>query len=102
MFELGTQGYPQILPTKSWVTYISSNNDVGSNFVITQYLPQTKRQENLLYANFTNFKIADEKKAFWTENDTFYAEVYPLNSASSKGKKQKAAYIKIQLKAALF
>ncbi|WP_139423156.1 resolvase [Chryseobacterium mulctrae] len=95
MFELGTQGYPQILPTKSWVTYISSNNDVGSNFVITQYLPQTKRQENLLYANFTNFKIADEKKAFWTANDTFYAEIYPLNSASSKGKKQKAAYIKI-------
>jgi hypothetical protein len=27
------------------------------------------------------------KKAFWTENDTFYAEVYPLNSASAKGKK---------------
>ncbi|PWN59411.1 resolvase [Chryseobacterium viscerum] len=102
MFELGTQGYPQILPTKSWVTYISSNNDVGSNFVITQYLPQTKRQENLLYANFTNFKIADEKKAFWTDNETFYAEVYPLNSASANGKKQKTAFIKIQLKANLF
>ena len=48
--------------------------------------------------NFTNFKIADEKKAFWAENDTFYAEVFPLNSASAKGKKQKAAFIKIQLK----
>lgn len=102
MFELGTEGYPQILPTKGWVTSVSSNNDVGSNFVISQYLPQTKRQENLLYANFTNFKIADEKKAFWTDNETFYAEVYPLNSASANGKKQKTAYIKIQLKADLF
>ena len=101
-FELGTEGYPQILPDKSWVTYISSNNDVGSNFVITQYLPQTKKQENLLYANFTNFKIADDKKAFWTANDTFYAEVYPTNSAPSIGKKQKSAFIKIQLKADLF
>jgi hypothetical protein len=34
--------------------------------------------------NFTNFKIADEKA--FLENDTFYAEVYPLNSASAKGK----------------
>ncbi|AZA85209.1 resolvase [Chryseobacterium lactis] len=101
MFELGTQGYPQILPTKSWVTYISSNNDAGSNFVITKYLPQTRKQENLLYVNFTNFKIADDKKAFWTDNDTFYAEVYPLNSASSNGKKQKTAFIKIKLKADL-
>ncbi|MCJ7936078.1 MAG: resolvase [Chryseobacterium sp.] len=102
MFELGTEGYPQILPTKSWVTFISSNNDVGSNFLITKYLPQTKKQENLLYVNFTNFKIADDKKAFWTDNDTFYAEVYPLNSASANGKKQKTAFIKIQLKANLF
>ncbi|REC78519.1 resolvase [Chryseobacterium elymi] len=103
VFELGTEGYPQILPAKSWVTYISSNNDVGSNFVIAKYLPQTKKQENLLYVNFTNFKIADDKKkAFWTDNDTFYAEVYPLNSASANGKKQKTAYIKIQLKADLF
>ncbi|WP_454045811.1 resolvase [Chryseobacterium sp. Marseille-Q8038] len=102
MFELGTDGYPQILPTKGWVTFISSNNDVGSDFLISQYFPQTKKQDNLLYVNFTNFKIADEKKAFWTTNDTFYAEVYPLNSASANGKKQKTAYIKIQLKADLF
>ncbi|CAD0218460.1 resolvase [Chryseobacterium sp. JV274] len=102
MFELGTEGYPQILPTKGWVTSVSSNNDVGSNFVISKYFPQTKKQDNLLYVNFTNFKIADNKKAFWTDNDTFYAEVYPLNSASANGKKQKAAYIKIQLKANLF
>jgi hypothetical protein len=102
MFELGTEGYPQILPTKGWVTSVSSNNDVGSNFVISKYFPQTKKQDNLLYVNFTNFKIADNKKAFWTDNDTFYAEVYPLNSASVNGKKQKAAYIKIQLKANLF
>lgn len=102
MFELGTEGYPQILPTKSWVSFVSSNNDVGSNFVISKYWAQTKKQENLLYANFTNFKIADDKKAFWTENDTFYAEVYPTNSAPSIGKKQKSAFIKIQLKANLF
>ena len=102
MFELGTEGYPKILPAKSWVTYISSNNDVGSNFIIAKYLPQTKKQDNLLYVNFTNFKIADDKKAFWTDNDTFYAEVYPLNSASGNGKKQKTAYIKIRLKADLF
>ncbi|MDQ1856556.1 resolvase [Chryseobacterium sp. WLY505] len=102
LFELGTDGYPQILPIKSWVTCISSNNDVGSNFIISKYFPQTKKQDNLLYVNFTKFKIADEKKAFWTDNDTFYAEVYPLNSASGNGKKQKTAYIKIQLKADLF
>lgn len=102
MFELGTEGYPQILPTKGWVTSVSSNNDVGSNFVISKYQPQTKKQDNLLYVNFTNFKIADNKKAFWTDNDTFYAEVYPLNSSAANGKKQKTAFIKIQLKANLF
>jgi hypothetical protein len=102
MFELSTEGYPQILPSKGWVTFVSSNNDVGSNFVISKYFPQTKKQDNLLYVNFTNFKIADDKKAFWTDHDTFYAEVYPLNSASVNGKKQKTAYIKIQLKADLF
>ena len=98
MFDLATSGYPQILAVKNWVSFVSSNNDVGSNFVISKYFPQTKKQGNLLYVNFTNFKIADEKKAFWAENDTFYAEVFPLNSASAKGKKQKAAFIKIQLK----
>lgn len=75
MFELGTEGYPQILPTKGWITSVSSNNDVGSNFVISNYFPPTKKQDNLLYVNFTNFKIADGKKAFWTDNETFYAEV---------------------------
>ncbi|MEW7400939.1 resolvase [Elizabethkingia anophelis] len=102
MFELATEGYPQILPSKNWVSFISSNSDVGSNFLISKYIAYTKKQENLLYVNFTNFKIGDEKKAFWADNDTFYAEVYPLNSASAKGKKQKAAYIKIQLKPNLF
>ncbi|MGX5684450.1 resolvase [Chryseobacterium cucumeris] len=102
MFELGTEGYPQILPSKGWVTFVSSNHDVGSNFVISRYFPQTKKQDNLLYVNFTNFKIADDKKAFWTDNNTFYAEVYPLNSASGNGKKQKTAYVKIQLKTDLF
>lgn len=102
MFELSTEGYPQILPSKGWVTFVSSNHDVGSNFVISRYFPQTNKQDNLLYVNFTNFKIADDKKAFWTDNDTFYAKVYPLNSASGNGKKQKTAYIKIQLKADLF
>ncbi|AQX84914.1 resolvase [Elizabethkingia bruuniana] len=102
MFDLATSGYPQILPVKNWVSFVSSNNDVGSNFVISKYFPQTKKQDNLLYVNFTNFKIADEKRAFWTDNDTFYAEVYPLNSASAKGKKAKTAFIKIQLKSNLF
>lgn len=101
-FELFTGGYPQILPTKNWVSYISSNNDVGSNFSIIKNVTATKSQDNLLYVNFTNFKIADDTKAFWTENDTFYAEVYPLNSASANGKKRKTAFIKIQLKANLF
>ncbi|HIC8754424.1 resolvase [Elizabethkingia anophelis] len=102
MFELATEGYPQILPSKNWVSFVSSNSDVGSNFLISKYIAYKKKQENLLYVNFTNFKIGDEKKAFWADNDTFYAEVYPLNSASAKGKKQKAAYIKIQLKSNLF
>ncbi|UHO40307.1 resolvase [Chryseobacterium capnotolerans] len=100
-FALFTGGYPQILPNKNWISSISSNSEVGSNFEINQYKEQSHNQENLLYINFTNFKIADEKKAFWTNNDTFYAEVYPVNSASSKGKKQKTAFIKIQLKANL-
>ncbi len=102
MFELSTEGYPQIIPSKGWVSFVSSNNDVGSNFVISQYNPQTKKQINLLYVNFTNFKIADDKKAFWTDNDTFYAEVYPVNSSPASGKNRKTAYIKIQLKVNLF
>jgi len=101
-FELSTNGYPQILPTKSWVTCISSNNDVGSDFIIAQYSSQTKKQENLLYVNFTSFKIADDKKAFWIDHDTFFAEVYPINSAVAKGKKQKSAFIKIKLNDHLF
>ncbi|MBV8327432.1 resolvase [Chryseobacterium sp.] len=98
MSELGTEGYPQILPAKGWITYISSNHDVGSNFTISTYSPKTNKQDYLLYVNFTNFKIADDKKAFWADNDTFYAEVYPLNSAPANGKKRKTAFIKIQLK----
>ncbi len=102
IFRLSADGYPQIVPSKNWVSFVSNNNDVGNNFLVSQYLPETHKQENLLYVNFTNFKIADEKKAFWTENDTFYVPVYPLNSAAVKGKKQKTAYIKIQLKPHLF
>ncbi|MDN3693271.1 resolvase [Chryseobacterium tructae] len=100
-FALFTGGYPQIIPNKNWISSISSNSEVGSNFEINQYKEQSHNQENLLYINFTHFKIADETKAFWANNETFYAEVYPVNSAPSKGKKQKTAFIKIQLKANL-
>ncbi len=91
-------GYPQILPTKDRISWITSNSDVGSDFVVCKYVAQEKGQRNLLYANFTNFKIADDKKAFWADQHTFYAAVYPLNSAPAKGKTQKMAFIKIQLK----
>lgn len=101
-FSLFTGGYPHILPSKNWISYIGSNNDVGSNFDISTYVEQSHTQENLLYVNFTNFKIGDETKAFWADDETFYAEVYPTNSASSTGKKQKVAFIKIKLKADLF
>ncbi|REC60597.1 resolvase [Chryseobacterium pennae] len=101
-FALFTGGYPQILPGKNWISSISSNSDVGSNFEINKYLEQTHNQENLLYVNFTNFKIANETKAFWKDDKTFYAEVYPINSAAAPGKKQKTAFIKIQLKDNLF
>lgn len=101
-FSLFTGGYPHILPTKNWISYIGSNNDVGSNFEISTYVKQSHTQENLLYANFTNFKISDDTKAFWKDDKTFYAEVYPTNSAATNGKKQKAAFIKIQLKDNLF
>ncbi|SDI99632.1 resolvase [Chryseobacterium jejuense] len=101
-FSLFTGGYPHILPSKNWISYIGSNNDVGSNFDISTYVEQSHTQENLLYVNFTNFKIGDETKAFWADDETFYAEIYPTNSASSNGKKQKAAFIKIKLKADLF
>ncbi|MEE6129759.1 resolvase [Chryseobacterium arthrosphaerae] len=99
-FAFFTMGYPQILPHKKWISSVSSNNDVGSNFEINIYRENSSR-ENLLYINFTQFKIADETKAFWANNETFYAEVYPVNSAPSKGKKQKTAFIKIQLKPGL-
>ncbi|REC42918.1 resolvase [Chryseobacterium pennipullorum] len=97
-FALFTGGYPQILPSKGWISYVTSNNDTGSDFAISRYLEQDHNQENLLYVNFTNFKIAGETKAFWADTKTFYAEVYPVNSALAKGKQQKAAFIKIQLK----
>lgn len=98
-FELFTGGYPQIIPHKQWISYVSSNSSVGSNFEISKYIAESHKQENLLYVNFTNFKIADEASAFWTAEDSFYVEVYPTNSAPSTGKKQKASFIKIQLKA---
>lgn len=101
-FRTFTGGYPQIIPGKNWISYVNSNNDVGSDFTINKYAEQVSDQENLLYINFTNFKIADHKKAFWADNDTFYAEVFPTNSAPAKGKNQKTAYIKIQLKPNLF
>lgn len=100
-FALFTSGYPQIVPSKNWISSITSNNSVGSDFVISEYLPAKQNSEPLLYINFTNFKIANEKAAFWADDHTFYAEVYPLNSAPAKGKKQKAAFIKIQVKANL-
>jgi hypothetical protein len=101
-FRTFTAGYPQIIPNKNWISYVNSNNDVGSDFTINKYAEQVSDQENLLYINFTNFKIADQTKAFWADNETFYAEVYPTNSAPSKNKKQRASYIKIQLKPNLF
>ncbi|MCE3074427.1 resolvase [Chryseobacterium gwangjuense] len=100
--EIFAGGYPQILPTKKWISYIASNNDTGSDFVIIRYLEQNYNQENLLYMNFTNFKIANETKSFWADHEIFYAEVYPTTSAPSVGKKQKSAFIKIQLKGNLF
>lgn len=100
-FRIFTGGYPQILPSKSWISYTTSNHDVGSDFTISKYIEQNYTQENLLYVNFTNFKIAKENEAFWTDNETFYTEVYPTNSAPSPGKKQKSAFIKIQLQANL-
>lgn len=101
-FEISTDSYPQILPGKNRISYICSNNDTGSDFAISQYTAQSHSLETLLYINFTNFKVGDETKAFWKDDKTFYAEVYPTNSAAAKGKKQKAAFIKIQLKDNLF
>ncbi|RXM51377.1 MULTISPECIES: resolvase [unclassified Chryseobacterium] len=97
-FEISTDSYPQILPGKNQISYISSNNDVGSDFVISQYTAWNHNLGTLLYINFTNFKIGDETKAFWKDDKTFYAEVHPTNSAVVQGKKQKSAFIKIQLK----
>lgn len=101
-FQLFTGGYPQILPKENRISYIVSNNDTGSDFTVSKYLEQSHTQEDILYVNFTNFKIGNETKAFWADNETFYAEAYPTNSAPSIGKKQKAAFIKITLKADLF
>lgn len=101
-FDLSTDSYPQVLPGKNLISYISSNNDTGSDFAISRYTVQNLNLETLLYINFTNFKIGDETKAFWKDDKTFYAEVYPTNSVAAKGKKQKPSFIKIQLKGNLF
>lgn len=100
--NLFTSGYPHIIPSINRVSSISNNNDVGCDFVIDQYLSESKKQVNQLYINFTNFKFSDEKKGFWINHDTFYTEVYALNSTAVSGKTQKVAYLKIQLKAELF
>lgn len=100
--DLFTSGYPHIIPAINRISSISNNNDVGCDFLVAQYLPESKDLINQLYINFTNFKFGDEKKGFWINHDTFYAEVYPLNSVSVNGKTQKVAYLKIQLKSDLF
>lgn len=97
-FNMYAVGYPQVLPARNCISWVISNSSVGSDFVISKYAPQDKGQEGLLYVNFTNFKIADDKKAFWADKNTFYAAVYPLNSAPAKGKAQKMAFVKIQVK----
>ncbi|SMG31368.1 hypothetical protein SAMN05660862_2168 [Sphingobacterium psychroaquaticum] len=100
--DLFTEGYPHIVASINRISFISNNHDTGSDFLVAQYLPESKKQINQLYVNFTNFKFVDEKKGFWINHDTFYAQVYPLNSAATTGKKQKTAYIKIQVRAELF
>lgn len=100
--DLLTSGYPHIVPSINRVSSVSNNNDVGSDFLVAQYLPESKKQINQLYVNFTGFKFGDERKAFWINHDTLYAEVYPTNSAPTKGKKQRPSFIKIQLKSNIF
>ncbi|WP_326983243.1 resolvase [Chryseobacterium sp. MYb264] len=100
--DLFTSGYPHTIPSINRISSISNNNDTGSDFMMAQYFPETKKQINQLYVNFTGFKFSDEKKGFWMNHDTFYAEVYPTTSTPAKNKKQKASYIKIQLKISLF
>ena len=100
--DLFTAGYPHIIPSINRVSAVSNNNDVGVDFLVAQYLPEQKALINQLYVNFTKFKFSDETKGFWINHDTFYAEVYPSNSAPENGKKQKLSYIKIQLKSSLF
>ncbi len=100
--DLLTSGYPHIVPSINRVSSVSNNNDVGSDFLVAQYLPESKKQINQLYVNFTGFKFGDERKAFWINHDTLYAEVYPTNSAPANGKKQRPAFIKIQLKSSIF
>ena len=100
--DLFTAGYPHIIPTINRVSAISNNNDVGVDFLVAQYLPESKKQINQLYVNFTNFKFSDDKNGFWINHDTFYAEVYPTNSAAADEKKRRLSYIKIQLKSGLF
>ncbi|MFD2554725.1 hypothetical protein [Sphingobacterium tabacisoli] len=101
-YDLYAAGYPQVLPARSCISWVTSNSSVGSDFVISKYVPEEKGQQGLLYVNFTSFKIADDEKAFWADKNTYYAAVYPLNSAPAKGKVQKMAYVKIQVKEELF
>lgn len=92
-------GFPHVHSAKQWISYIQNNSDVGSDFCIKEYTGKSLQERPLLYVNFTNFKIKDSGvKAFWTDDYTFYVEVFHINARPSLEGKQQTAYLKISLK----
>jgi hypothetical protein len=89
-------GYPAINTTLKLIACINPNSDVGSDFTLTHYNPQTDSFENLLYINFTNFKVADSRSLIWVTSKTLYFKANHLNT-NTTDPAHKTEYLKIEL-----
>lgn len=88
--------FPHILSTSPFILELVNNFDVGSDLIVKQFDKEAKTIHDILYVNFTNFKIANSKEVFWTDKNTIYAEVFPINSKEEQGRQHKS-YVKIVL-----
>ncbi|MDR2236683.1 MAG: hypothetical protein LBE92_11205 [Chryseobacterium sp.] len=89
-------GYPAVNTMLKVVASIAPNQDVGSDFTLSRYNPQTDRFENLLYINFTNFKAADSQSLIWVTSKILYFKAHHLNT-NTTDPDHKTEYLKIEL-----
>lgn len=89
-------GYPAISTTQKLIACMSSNNDVGSDFTLTRYNPETDGFENLLYINFTNFKVNDPQSLIWITSNILYVKANHVNTNISDPD-HTTEYLKIEL-----